>query len=269
MSGKELGYQYSKLVTVSGEARNAGTGYSNTNFTINLGPNMQKVARVSVASVTFPNSAFNVNGGSIANNSFAIVVGGVTTEYTVEPGYYNTTTLMSNVQTAINTYLTTLGAGQSVALTQDSISNFVTLTYTAGSSGVATITLADTEQGSGIWELLGFDSLPLTGATITATNLPALGGLKTVYLQSSSLSPGNMYDKDGEIKNTLLAIPISAAFGVNNIFECKVDQLCEITYMTPRDLTSVDFQLTDRRGNIVDLHGGNLTVNLKIWFYRY
>jgi hypothetical protein len=270
MSGKEAGYTYAKLVTVSGD--NGSSGSIPTNFTVNLGTNMQKVVRVSIASVTFPNNAYNVNStGGGQNNTFAIIADGKTVDFSVEGGFYTTTSLMAAVATAINTYLTANGGG-TVALTQDPISQIVSLSYTPSGTN-PTITILDALEGAGIWELLGFNIPPNgsigTSTVITATYLPSLGGLKEVFLQSSALAPGNMFDKDGEQKNTLLAIPITAPFGVSNVFECKVDALCEITYLSQRTLQSVDFSLTDKYGNIVDLHGGNLVINLKVWFNRF
>jgi hypothetical protein len=231
---------------------------------------MQKVARVSILSVSFPNNAYNVNSsGGGANNGYAIDSGGTVAEFTVDPGFYTTTTLMSAMETAINNYLTGLGDGQSIALAQDPTNQLVTITYTAG-VGPASIDLLDSEFNSGAWELLGFTTLPLTVTTSqTAPDLPSLGGLKEVFLQSNEMAPGNLYDKDGSQKNVLIAIPITAPFGVSNVWDCKQDVLCEITYMSPRSLQQVDFYLTDKAGNVVDLHGGNLVINLKIWFNRY
>jgi hypothetical protein len=270
MSGKETGYRFSKLVTVSGDK---GIGPSKTNFVINLGMSVQCIKRVSIASVSFPNNAYNVNGtGGGANNTFSITANSITTLYTVPPGFYTTATLITAVQTAVQAYLTGLGNGQTFTLTQDSISQIVSATYNQGTSGVTFMTIQDAAGNSGVWELLGFIgsaaiNLP-SGTAVAATNLPSLGGLKEVYLQSAALAMGNMFDGTGQ-KNVLLTIPITAPFGISNVFECKVDNLCEITYMGPRTLQQVDFQLTDKNGNIVDLHGGNLNINLKFWFDRY
>lgn len=269
MSGKEVGYTFAKLVTVSGDNGTAGS-QSKTNFRVNLGPNMQKIARISILSVTFPNNAYNINGsGGGANNQYNVTSGTDSKDFTVDEGFYTTTTLISNVETAINDWLNGLGDGQSVSLSQDTTNQKVTITYTQG-TGPASISLGDALRYSGIWQILGFEPLPQTLTTsVTAANLPSLGGLKEVYLQSNELAPGNMYDVGGEQKNTLIAIPITAPFGVSNVWDCKQDVLCEITYLSPRSAQQCDFYLTDKGGNIVDLHGGNLVINLKVWFNRF
>lgn len=277
MSGKETGYTYAKLVTVRGDGRSSGN--SNTDFKYSLGNTMQRVSRISIPSVQFRNNAYNVNGsGGGANNTYGWAAGFAPVYGTITPGQYSTSTLMAALQSQINTVLTGYGLGQSIALAQDSLTNLVTLTYTIGSG--SSFTLLDIANGdTGIWELLGFSGLgseanpdvpPVrTSSTLTATNFPSLGGLTEVYLQSNAIAPGNMIEKDGIQRNTLLAIPVTAAFGFLNTFECKVDSLCEISYLSPRMLQEVDFYLTDKHGNIVDLHGANLTINLKVWFNRY
>jgi hypothetical protein len=270
MSGKEIGYTFAKLVTVSGD-NGTGDSKSKTDFRVNLGPNMQKISRLSILSVTFPNNAYNVNdSGGGANNGFAIESDSTVHEIFLNPGFYTTATLMSAVENAVNSYLNdTYGDGRSISLAQDTLSQLVTITYTPG-GGPATIDILDTETNSGIWELLGFTTLPLTVTdTQTAPDLPSLGGLKEVFLQSNELAPGNMYDRDGTQKNTLIAIPITAPFGVSNVWECKQDILCEISYLSPRSAQQCDFYLTDKFGNIINLHGGNLVINLKVWFNRY
>ncbi len=272
MSGRETGYTYSKLVTIRGDARTSGD--SNTDFRYNLGNTMQRISRVSIPSVVFRNNSYNVNGtGGGANNTFAVNLGLLNhLEFEIDPGWYSTATLMLAVQEAIQTQLDLLGDGQSVVITQDPLTNLVVVQYTAG-TGSAIMTLAQVNFKSGIWELLGFVTPVEVSSTATATYFPSLGGLAEVYLHSNELAPGNMIDKDLSgnpvLKNTLIAIPVTAPFGFLNTFECKVDSLCEITYMTPRMLQEVDFSLRDKNGNVIDLHGGNLIINLKVWFNRY
>lgn len=276
MSGKELGYTYDVLVTVSGDKGLLGSP-SKTNFRVNLGSTLQKIARVSIASVTFPNNAYNVNEtGGGANNGFAITSGLNTYQFALDGGFYTTTTLMAAIQTAINDEFTTLGDGQTIAISQDALSQKVEIKYAAG-AGPATITILDSLLNSGAWELLGFTALPAVIGSLVAIapDLPSLGGLKEVYLQSNTMAPGKLITNTDEgsqtwkQQNTLVTIPITAPFGVSNVFECKVDALCQITYISPRMIQECDFYLTDKAGNVVDLHGGNLVINLKLWFNRY
>src|SRR5690348_8910876 len=118
MSGKELGYTFSKLVTIRGDERTSGP--STTDFTYNLGNNVQRITRVSIPAVTFRNNAYNVNGsGGGRNNTFRVESGTDVLDFEITEGWYTTSTLMLAVQNAINTEFATLGNGQSVAITQD------------------------------------------------------------------------------------------------------------------------------------------------------
>lgn len=269
-TGKEIGFNFCKLLVASGDK--GLPGGTRTNFKINMGVPVQKIKRISMVSVTFPNNAYNVNGsGGGENNDFEIIIGATVYEFVVAPGFYTTSSLTAAMQSAIQAELTTLALGQTFTLTQDPLSQLVSATYNAG-AGAASIQISDTSTGSGAWELLGFDtSTPITlnnGVPVVATNLPSLGGLKEVYIQSSTLAPGHMFDSDQQ-RNVLQVIPITAPFGVSNVWDCKVDALCELTYMGKRTLSIIDFTLTDRYGNIIDLHGGNLIINLKIWFDQF
>lgn len=272
MSGKEKGYSFSKQVTVSGDA--AVIGSSNTDFAVTLSESLQKIWRVSIESVSFPNNAYNVNAtGGGTNNTFAISVGAMVHTFEVNGGFYTTSSLSSAVQTAIQAFFTSEGDGQTITLAQDTVSQKVSVTYTEGTSGESTILIERDDNKFGIWDLLGFDIIsPITITTAVATiadNLPALGGLKMAYLTSNNLAPGNSFDVKGLQKNILVAIPITVPFGVSNVWECKVDELCAITYKTARDLQTVDFALRDKYGNLIDLHGGNMFINLRVWFQRF
>jgi hypothetical protein len=267
MSGKETGYVHSKLVIVRGDQ---GTGDSTTDFRFSLGQFAQRVTRVSIPHVEFRNNAYNINSsGGGANNTWSISSGLTTYNFSVAAGWYTTSSLMSAVQDAINTTLAGLGDGQSVSLSQDATTYLVSLSYTSG-TGPATITIEDRDERSGVWGLLGFVPPSDVGSTaLVATYFPSLGGLTEAYLRSTALAPSNMLDTGGNLRNTLLTIPITAEFGKLNVFECKVDSLCEISYMTARNLQEIDIQLTDYYGNVIDLHGANLSITLKIWFNKY
>jgi hypothetical protein len=96
-SGKDLKLNYSRLLLVSGDRafNTSDPAYSRSNFTINLGINVQGVSRVSFISVTFPNNAYNVNTGQEQNNTFSDQVNGSEDDYIATPGIYTTNTAMA------------------------------------------------------------------------------------------------------------------------------------------------------------------------------
>lgn len=273
-SGDEKGYIYSKLVRInSGSAftKDIG-GYSDTNFIINLGQSVQNIWRVSILNVIFTNSAYNIRQKSTASPnatfSWSTANSGGTVTITVPEGFYNNSQLISAVVTAVNTVLTSFGQGQSISITQNSISQTNILTYFAGTSGAPSFTLLPNQNGSdSTWLNLGFTVISnnVATGTLIAPNVPNLVGLRQVFLQSAALAPGNQIDEKGIWQNVLINIPVTAPFGSVNVFECKVDALCMIEYQTKRNLSVLDFQLVDDKGNIIELNGTTVKIELRMW----
>lgn len=273
-SGDEKGYTYSKLVRInSGSAYTKDTpGYSDSNFIINLGQSLQNIWRVSILNVIFTNSAYNIRQKSTASPnatfSWTTANSGGTVFHTIAEGFYNNAQLISAMTTAVNTVLTSFGAGQSISITQDPISQRNILAYTAGTSGAPSFTLVPNTSGSdSTWLNLGFSvtSSNVATSTLIAPNVPNLVGLRQVFLQSSTLSPGNQIDEKGTWQNVLINIPVTAPFGAVNVFECKVDSLCMIEYQSKRNLNVIDFQLVDDKGNIIELNGTTVKIELRMW----
>lgn len=275
MSGREEGYVFSKLVrSASAVAQTAGKpGYSLTNWVSDLGTTCQQVSRVSFVSCVFTNTAYNVNGSSSTDpNNLASynVAGLLQSTVSVTEGFYNVTQLMSAIVAAINPELAIYGFGESIALSQDPISQKVLLTYTPGTSGHAyfkiTANTSSPSTGS-LWTLLGF-TLNQQGIAILAPSLPRLTGLRQVYLVSRALAPTNQIDEKGDFQNVCINIPVTAPFGSVNVWECRVDSLCQVSYKTSRNLQQVDFQLQDEDGSIVNLNGSSVKVEFKVWFNK-
>ncbi len=279
MSGKEKGDLYARGLTVSGDhgVFPYAPGASKTNFTIDLGTNVQKINQISFVSIAFRNNAYNIiSSGPSQNNLFGFTINGDGEYSGVNQGWWTTTQLMQDIQAQIQYQLDAAGFGQTITITQDSKTQLVSIVYDEGTSGNPTMLIGKRalSDGPGAWDLLGFDVSTgditiQSGVATVATNLPSLGGLSTVFLKSDALAPGMMFDVHGEQKNYCLAIPITAQFGYMNTFECKDDVLCTIQYPTARNLQRVDFALVDKDGNLVDMHGANLIINMKIWFQRY
>lgn len=272
MSGSDKGYSHSKLVRInSAQAANSST--SLTDWIAELGTTCQQVGRVSFQSVVFNNNGYNINGqtSSDPNNEFwfQLQPSGSVYQRFIAEGFYDTSQLM----TAVAAQVATLGLGQSITLTQDPISYKISLTYNPGTSGQTSFTIIANPPGrprGSVWTSLGFafNSVALSGVPIAATNLPALTGLRQVYLTSSNLSPSNQIDEKGDFQNVSVAIPVTAPFGAVNVWECKVDSLCQITYKTSRNIQRIDFQLRDEDGSVIDLHGSSVKVELRVWFNK-
>lgn len=276
-TGGEKGKRFSSLVRLSGDFRTRGT--STSDFTIDFGAGLQNVDRVSFVTCEFPNNFYNVVSG--INNLFHYIVstGSFFNEYNhlISPGYYNIDDLLA----VLNAFIVD-DASTDVTLMFDSKgSKKVGATPpTIGVNFLITNVVVGAPVDTTIWPLLGFvpNQAPINGVPViayqdpaggdgvVAPDLPALRGLTEAYVQSAALSPGNSYDEKGSIKNVGLCVPINAGFGGLVIFECKQDPLCQVTYPTSRNIQSIDIQLVDRYGSVLDLQGGNFKLDLRVWY---
>lgn len=280
MSGKDKGYEFSRLVRISGEDATPTDGASSssakTNFTVDFGYNLQQVKRVSILNVSFLNTAFNLieDPSSRANVHFTISILGSVNTYTVDPGFYDLAQLLTVLNSALADFKTAHPTAPVVVFAQSAVSGFVTAT---GSGTATVLTIFDSDASGnplsrGPIELIGFaaGTISITqGQVITATQLPHLQGLTEAYIVSQALAPGNCFDEKNQVSSILAVVPITAPFGQLNVFECKQDVLCEVSYPTPRNIQKADFSLRDRFGALVDLNGSNLKLTLRVWYNSY
>lgn len=274
MSGYTKDSLFSKLLRISADKRLPGQGGDRTtNFVVDLGSNLQRCKRLSIQSINFPNNFYNVYNNSFNgqyNNIGYFTHGSTHYTFTITPGFYNTAQLMSAITTAFNAS----AGGEITSFTQDPISGLCSFTFYSDTDG----TLIQFEKDNNgnpqpsPFSLLGFTGTAYTltsPITVNATKLPSLAGLTEVYITSNALAPSNCFDEKGQLSNVLIGIPITAAFGQLNVFDCKVDVLCEVLYPRSRDLVRCDFMLVDRNGYEVNLNGGNVKLDLRVWFDHY
>lgn len=289
MSGKDKGYEYSRLVTVSGEDSTPIEGKylstSKTNFSVDFGYNLQQIKRVSVINVSFMNNAFNVidDPPNKSNNQFLIYLAlndtVLTSQlYTIEPGFYNITQLLADLNAAAVNFKTLEPlAPASVVFSQSTQSGFVSITASTLPAGYSWhIYDSDGENNvtrRGPVHLAGFQKQGIrsgpAGGTETATELPKLQGLTEVRVVSQAIATSNCFDEKNQASSVLVVVPITVPFGFLNVFECKQDALCEISYSTNRNIQRADFSLRDRFGELIDLNGSNLKLTLKVWYNSY
>lgn len=274
MSGGEKGYVHSKLVRIN-SATALDSSRSLTDWVADLGTTCQQVNRVSFQSVVFNNNGYNINGSTSSDPNYLgtmeVFDPSDVSTISVPEGYYNISQLLS----FLNTNLSNVGDGWSLVFTQDPISYKVRATWLQNASARTRFLFRRNELSQqnvkSIWEVLGF-TVPSedigNNQTLVAQALPRLTGLRQVYLTSSLLAPSNQIDEKGSFQNVCVNIPITSPFGGVNVWECKVDSLCQITYKTARNIQRVDFQLRDEDGSIINLHGSSVKVELRVWFNK-
>lgn len=294
--GQFKGTENTRLFRVTADKRVPGLGLDrSTNFVVDVGQTIQRVERMSITSVTFPNVFYNIIGydtsySYTAENVIYANMGGNILTTTIPAGYYSVGTLMNQISAQLNPLIQALEATDTIAFTFDPITNKVSGTFTsAGSYNQLTFLLPTSTQlaTAGLPSAMNMTSNPMTklgfvfsgsgGISLVfpttvakvATNLPSLLGLTKCYIRSQKLAASNSVDEKGTISSIMLPVVISAPFGGLNVFECKVDHLCEIIFSKPVDFNQLDIQLVDRSGNEVNLNGANLQIEFKIWFNNF
>jgi len=263
--GGNKGCAVSKLACVNSDG--GLPGGTTTNFIFDFGANLQLGCRVSIATVVFPNLIYNIRA---TNNNYTYQYDGNPSHtFTVTPGQYNIGTLLA----ALNADLTTTTAGAGL-WSYDTVTNTVAFTVIGAHTITLNYTGANPNPSIELMTLLGGGSLSVLNSSASSTGpvslsgsyAPQLGGPQMVYLRSTAIAPTNSIEANGRYSNTLIGIPVTAPYLSLNVFECKQDILCELQYARPRDLSTIDFQLTDDIGNVYDLRGGIVDIQLKIWF---
>lgn len=279
--GWDKGTTYCKRLRINSANRVNLTQETDTNFTVNLGPNTQQIIKVSVVSCQFTNAFYNIFSTSRKYNNYIEFVitgtGAGTYQISVPPGRYSVSTLLTAIQTAI-TADPTLGTTVGLVLTMslNPTTNLVSL-YGTTTSGSGVTIQAPTTPPIGVttrqdyWPfgILGFNSsfvMPTSAPTaLVATYFPHLNNPSIVYITSSALAPTNSFDEEGKTSNILLPVDITVPFLGLQTFECKVDGLYEINFGSRRPLSIIDIQLVDHDLDPLDLHQTEFNLELRVW----
>ncbi len=243
---------YNKLLRINSADRSASS-VSTTDFTVDY-PNVQvlaKVVSIVVKHVSFPNVFYNIT----ANNNVLMYEGKSETPLTitVPVGSYTVGSLLAVLNTSLGT------------ITQ----NPLTLLLTFGASSSFPLKIYGAEDGSTLAPYLGISATtPLNTSNFTAPNVPKLQGVQHVHIASKFLSKGNNFidaNKKQEIP-VVAMIPNNVPFGGIVHYETKHEQLDVINYESEATLQSIDIKLYDGEGNLLDLHGQDVNIILKIYY---
>jgi hypothetical protein len=302
--GSNKGAVYNKWLRINSAQRVQGPGYSDSNFIIDLGQNVQKIKQISVHSCQFSNVFYNVFETNVKfNNWFHVHVGDGSSQLfgdhfvRIPPGYYSIYTLTQAISDALDDLDPGSGANWlNASWTFNTTTNMYTLGLgqqgaALGSPGgyITTVTADDLKNPLvsqwtnntppkgrvDYWPfgMLGFDSkisfttLPQSPAetSFSAIYMPSLNNPSVAYITSYALAPSNSFDEKGSMSNILIPVNINVPFGNLVVFECKQDVLCEINYGRPRALDRIDIQLVDHDLDPLDLSQSELNLDLKVW----
>lgn len=242
-----------------------------SNFYVNLGEglNNNKVIRMVVKSIQFPNVFENVNK---YNNTFSFLDNGVGRQAVLTNGRYeangtgdiNDPDLLYALKVAIDGVL---GAG-SVAIIIEKITYKLRFTFT-GTAG--DVVLLGADNGNAMGNLLGITSDLTANAgntySVTAQSTPRLYGLQEVFLKIREISGGNLLDPQGVVKNIFINIPFQGTkYGGIVYFENQAPTMCDVEYVKPINLKGLHIELVDRQDRYVDLQNHNLRMVLKAYY---
>lgn len=233
-------------------SRNRVSG-TNSNFKVDIddfSSNMSRAYKMSIKSVSFPNIFYNVTA---TKNTFTFGYLGSDHSVSVAVGQYNTTQLISALQTEINSIA-------SISIVQDPIN--LKLSFSGDLIQYYNRTKNPMASLLGILD----DSLGEV-ANFTAQGIPNLSGIPVFFLQSHALSNtvslvGNL----GRIQPVIEVIQNTACFGSIIHHRPSDGDLSTINYNCYNNLTNIDIFLTDEYGNEVDLQGHEMIVCMKVYF---
>ena len=201
---------------------------------IHMTPNITDIW-FSVNSAVIPGSFYNVN-----SNNNRIRIGSTT--YTITPGNYNITELITAINAQTNTAVL-------VSVAYNSITNKTTITNNGGTSQVITLSLSPL-----LW-VLGFArTSTITLTTLTSSTSPNCVNLLTIprlFIRSSAIDAGN-YSDETESQDVLAVIPNTAC--INGVIHYTnfngIKHLVET-----QNLSNFDIFISDDERNEIDFNG--------------
>lgn len=243
-----------KLLRISSRDRN-NLADSTSNFYVNVNnvKPLQIAKAVIVKQVTLPNTMYNIDEN---NRSFTYNIASSPTTVQIAVGQYNTTTLISALQTA--------ASAVGLAITQNATTLKLEFTNT---TNIEYLDISENPMA----EVLGIEYGQGSGsdvASFNATGLPDLAGIKNVFVESQALGEDNLIQSNSKTKNIIAIIPIDTAFGGYQQYltpHAEIDDNDNRTHGGHNKQT-IDITLRDSRNNIIDLNGHHIEIVLKIYY---
>lgn len=252
-----------KKIFIDSRYRTADSN-SDSDFKIQLGRNiyLPDDSIMHIENCVIPHSWYTIEQG-VNDRMYFQVVQGSTTTYTIitipSTNYFGST-LQTVLQSSLNYSYPSL-----FTVTYDSLKNNMTISIARGNFKVLTDTELSTYLNNA-WQGLSYDNTSpascndiITNRTVNYNNSISpfisgclnLQGFRSVYLSSSNLSNFNTLGARGE--NSIIKKIITASdFGYLIVSELESDHdYLDCSRMT---LNTIDFRLTDVKGNLVPLH---------------
>lgn len=242
----------SRLVTVN--SANKLEGSLNARFSVDLGNSGNTgIVKSKLVSLSVVNAFYNVinpegltnatlNGTTSTGGVFSIVV---------PNGQYNNTQIFAFLKDALETHI---GSGTvTFSIKNGYLTNIVTTVGT-----IQIDAMLSTGVGS-VAELLGFTVDSAVNADITSDAMINLEGLKSIFIRSLKMSPGNAIESSeggsssSGVTDLLASVPLDADFGKILHFYKFDSELYTVEYAEPIQIDNIDITLTNSSGRLLIL----------------
>lgn len=212
-------------------------------------PMLDGADRVSVVSVEFPNTMYNITS---SNNGLRIVnsTDAKTYNVTISPSFYDTTTIATAIVAALN------AADGAVVWA---------MTY-SGTSAKFTISNSSTKNiqliyaSSSIAPAIGFTSDSGVSTSITGDTLSALESMPFIYFRSNLTTCCIV---NGVATTTLFAMQLTNPFGSTCFY--RASALEPVLPLSVSTIGNIQFEVLDRNGVRVDTNGKHWKITLAVW----
>lgn len=266
-----------KLIIISSEDKDNDSSNSNSDFIVNLKEKYysQNVLKVLVKECTIPNVFPNIrsvdNYGTSKNNTLRISInGGIPLTVTLPEGQYliGSVNPLIDFTTNLENILNPVLAPATIAISYNELTNKIGFEMTGATLQILGSDILAPNQLS-MNDVIGITTtLQITnGAGVRyAQEISQLTGYQNVYIHSKEVADTNAID--GDFGLISVAEPVSLANAEFNSYAYKQnndDELAQILYEQPRNLSRIRITLRDNLGNILPI--GTAKINLVLKAY--
>jgi hypothetical protein len=254
--------QSANLVKLSSQDKSPESR-SNSDFVVNYNnaPCMGNINKLIIKQITVPNVFYNINSTGYnsensGNNVLSIrnETSGVVSDIVVPPGNYTADKLQAYLDTV-------LPAGLTISL------NGTTNKFEFLSTGDP---YAYSEDSLGAYLGIVESDFPFGGGgtlLYDLPNFPNLAGVKEVFLSSAKMSDGtHLVLPVGNTLPVFATVPITVGFGEFQSYiapSAPLDEVIFPSYSAGSNLRTIDVQVRDSYGNILDLGGLDVIIIFK------
>lgn len=225
---------------------------TSSNFTFSFNKDIKRVVEIYISSIHVPFSFYAIGD---YNNTFTMNNGAIT--ITIPPGNYTITTICSTLKSLLDTAFNDT--------TTNVVFSYTTFKLTI-TRGIAFNIDAVMYPYTNAAKILGFNISTSTAVSVTADSTINISGPNYIVLHSKVLShPINnkILYSNSAYENVLATIPVDAGIGeilsLTNTVPLPIKYSYKYNYMAG---TAIDFTITDEFGNILNLNGGDVAIQL-------